>query len=375
MKLEKLQLSHFKNYQSLDLDLSEKSLLILVGDNGEGKTNLLEAVVVLALSKSFTGRALATMVDWDLREEETGLPELFRISGKLKALEMEHELEVLSGKTRKYPKTLKIDEIKTKAKDYVGKLRIVLFTPQDLNMIMLAPLLRRRYTDILISQIDSTYLEHLSQYQVILKQRNKLLTAVKEKRAQVDELEYWDFRLVEHGAYLLWKRREVFKALNENLSKYYKSLSQEDNDLQVVWKKEWHCEDLETFQVKFFDYLVEKRFRDIETETTCGGPHREDFSFMMHGRHLSDYGSRGECRSAVLALKLAEVKYFKKLSGDSPIVLFDDVFSELDVKRQQQLLTLFEVDQVIITSTHLDYELEGASVMKVEDGILTELKR
>jgi DNA replication and repair protein RecF len=374
MKLQSLKLSHFKNYAQLDLDLSDKSLLILVGDNGQGKTNLLESIVVLALSKSFTGRALATMVNWDFREDETGLPEIFRITAKLESTKTSQQLEVLSGRTRKYPKTLKVDDLKTKPKDYVGLLRIVLFTPQDLNMIMLAPQLRRRYTNILISQIDPKYLESLSQYQVILKQRNKLLTAVKEKRSQRDELEYWDFRLVEHGAYLLWKRREVFNALNASLSEYYQKLSHEENDLQLVWKKDWECEDLEAFQVKFFDYLQEKRFRDIEAESTCGGPHREDFSFQMHGRALSEYGSRGECRSAILAVKLAELDYITSLTGETPIVLFDDVFSELDVHRQKHLLSLFEAEQVIISTTHLDYELEGASVMKVENGTVTELK-
>lgn len=374
MKLSSLQLTNYKNYQELRLDLSKKNLLILVGDNGEGKTNILEAIVVLALSKSFTGHALKTMVNWDLHEEETGLPEIFQLKAEVKTKDATHRLEVMSGKNRKYPKTLKLDDLKTKPKDYVGKLRIVLFTPQDLNMIMLAPQLRRRYTDILISQVDPEYLEHLSQYQVILKQRNVLLTAVKEKRSQADELEYWDFRLVENGAYLLWKRREVFQALNESLPKHYEELSHEKNDLQLLWKKEWDCTDLESFQVTFFDYLKEKRFRDIEAESTCGGPHREDFVFEMHGRHLSDYGSRGECRSAVLALKLAELDYFTSLTGDSPIVLFDDVFSELDVHRQQHLLKLFKAEQVIITTTHLDYELEGASVMKVEDGKVTELK-
>jgi DNA replication and repair protein RecF len=374
MKLQTLHLKDFKNYSSLEIDLSEKSLLILVGDNGQGKTNILESIVVLALSKSFTGRALKTMVNWNLDEAETGLPEIFRITGTVETQKKKISLDVMSGKTRKYPKTLKVDDLKTKPKDYVGQLRIVLFTPQDLNMIMLAPQLRRRYVNILISQIDPDYLDRLSQYQVILKHRNKLLSSVKEGRAKNEELDYWDFRLVEHGAYLLWKRREVFQALNKKLSTYYKQLSKEENDLQLIWKKSWDYEDLESLQVVFLDYLSEKRSRDIEAESTCGGPHREDFFFQMHKMPLNEYGSRGECRSAVLALKLSELDYMTNLTGDAPIVLFDDVFSELDLHRQRQLLDLFKADQVIITTTHLDYELEGASVMKVDKGKVTELK-
>lgn len=373
MKLCQLHLTHFKNYASLELDLEQVNTLILVGDNGHGKTNLLESVVVLALSKSFSARPLKSMINWDLDEATTGLPELFRIHGEIESQGKRHQIEVMSGKTQKYPKTLKRDDIKVKASEYVGTFRVVVFTPQDLNMILLAPQLRRRYIDIFISQIDPQYLEHLSQYQVYLKQRNSLLSRIKERQASEQELDYWDEAITRHGAYVLWKRRKIFDQLNQTLSKHYLSLSQQENDLQVLWKKDWDCEELADTTRSFEGYLKEKRRRDIDAESTCGGPHREDFSFRMREMSLADFGSRGECRSAVLSLKLAECDVMKQDTGESPVVLFDDVFSELDVHRQQQLLQLFHEQQVIITTTHLDYEIEHATVMKVEQGKLTTL--
>lgn len=367
MHLTSLQLENFKNYRKLSVDLTDKSLLILVGKNGHGKTNFLEAIVILALSKSFHGVRLKEMVNWYIHEEDTGLPEVFRIAGHVESKEGKHDLEVICGKTRSYPKTLKIDDVKTKPKDYVGHLRVVLFTPRDLNMVMLSPQIRRRYVNILISQIDPEYLAHLSSYQGVIKQRNALLKRIKEGQAQAEELVFWDEQIVEHGGYLLWKRRQVFSELNDTMPQHYEAISQEEVALELQWTKQWEG-SLEEIRTSLGQYLEDKRSRDIEVESTCGGPHREDFAFMMNKRPLADFGSRGECRSAILALKLSELETIKKITGDSPVLLFDDVFSELDIDRQQNLLKLFQADQVFISTTHLDYELPEATVWSVVDG-------
>jgi len=368
MRITKVSLQNFKNYRHLEVDLSETQLLVLVGKNGQGKTNFLESLVILALSKSFQTHPLKEMVNWYLHEEETGLPEYFHLKAEIECQGKHHELEVICGKGRKYPKTLKVDGLKTKPKDYVGKLRIVLFTPQDLNMIMLAPSLRRRYVDILISQVDPDYLEHLSRFQTHLKQRNRLLTQIKERRAQANELGYWDDQLAEHGGYLLWKRRETFEQLNQKLSSYYEEMSQESVELSLDWKKSWDAESLGDFQTLYRNYLSDKQSRDIEAENTCGGPHREDFLFRMNDRDLAHFGSRGECRSAVLSLKKSELDFLRSSTDDLPLVLFDDVFSELDVDRQKNLLSMFESEQVFITTTHLDHVPDHATVWTVEDG-------
>lgn len=380
MKLLSLQLENFKNYHQLSFDFGDVNPVVLIGNNGQGKTNFLEAIVVLALSKSFQPLALKEMVNWHLSEEKTGLPEYFRIRGTIETGTGIQELEVFCGKTRKYPKTLKVNDLKVKPQDYIGQLRIVLFTPQDLNIIMLSPALRRRYVDLMLSQVDRDYLKRLSKYQVVVKHRNKLLGMIQEKKSSSDELDYWDDQLIEHGSYVLWKRRKVFEALNHSVAEHYKQISHEEVELQLVWKKEWGSggsengsADHERITKDFREYVFEKRTRDILVGSTCGGPHREDFFFQMNGRNLAEFGSRGECRSTILALKLAELEFIKETTGESPLLLFDDVLSELDPDRQQNLLELFDTDQVIITSTHLDGDLKEG-VWNVLNGKLEQVE-
>jgi len=374
MHLKSLELTNFKNYSDLKVDFNDHSPIILIGMNGMGKTNFLQAMVILALSKSFQALPLKEFVNWNSEAQLQGLPDFFRIKGTVVTDEKTKELEVVCGKTRKYPKTLKIDGLKMKPKQYIGNLRIVLFTPQDLNIIYLSPQLRRRYVNLLISQIDPDYLEHLSQYQVFIKHRNKLLQAIQEQKTGADQLDYWDEKLAEHGSYLLWKRREVFNQLNEELSQHYESISSEQVKLEINWSKDWPAAGLDEFRENFQGYLLEKRPVDISIGNSCFGPHREDFSFSMNDRDLADSGSRGECRSAILALKLTELSFIKKITNDSPVVLFDDVFSELDESRQKNLLNLFEADQVFITSTHLDFQPENGVLWEVSDGNILSSK-
>ena len=239
-------------------------------------------------------------------------------------------------------------------------------------MILLAPQLRRRYMDIFISQTDSVYLHHLSQFQTVLKQRNSLLSAIQENRSRSEELAFWDEQMGNHGGYVLWKRRQVVEYMNHKLSSHYESIGREAVHFQLLWKSSWNVEATpEATQQHFFDYLQNKRQRDIAAETTCGGPHRDDFSFQMNGRDLAEFGSRGECRTAVLALKLTEMEYIKELTGDPPVLLFDDVFSELDINRQQQFLEQCDAEQVIISTTHVEYPLPDATIWKVQNGTIT----
>ncbi|MDP2691070.1 MAG: DNA replication and repair protein RecF [bacterium] len=372
MRLKSIQISHFRNITRQELQFAAFSPIVLVGDNGEGKTNFLQALVVLALSKSFQGIPLREMVNWAVAEDSSGLPPFFSIRGVLATRDGDQELEVICGQSRKFPRTLKLNGLKMQPQDYIGHFRIVLFTPQDLNLLFLAPRLRRRYTDFFLSQIDREYLDQLLHYQAVLKHRNKLLDAVLADPGKLDQLEYWDDKLALHGGYLLWRRRGLFDVLNRRLSSFYSDISGESSVLRLQWKKSWDGNTSEQISISFRQYLREKQSRDIEARMTCGGPHREDFQFFMNDRSLSESGSRGECRTAILSLKLAELEYMKSLTGDSPVVLFDDVFSELDEHRQKNLLSRFDADQVFITSTHLDFELEKGVFWRVESGsILT----
>jgi DNA replication and repair protein RecF len=330
-------------------------------------------MVLLSLSKSYYSSPLSAFVHWDLKEEESGLPEYFRINGQVQSNQGKlTDLEVGCGRSKKYPKTIKVDGVKVKPHEYIGHLKTVLFTPQDLNMVFLSPMIRRRYVNVLLSQVDPQYLRHLSQYQLVLKHRNKLLEQLREATSRVSELDYWDEQLVLHGSYLLWKRKLLFESFQQKLSTHYEQISSESLEFSLVWKKNWHGSDLPEVQESFGEYIREKRKRDIDASLTCGGPHREDYIFQMKGKNLAEFGSRGECRSAVLSLKLAEAEYIREICGDSPVVLFDDVFSELDVDRQKNLLRLFPVEQVIITTTHLEFTREDAIVWSVQEGMISE---
>ncbi|MDP3975388.1 MAG: DNA replication/repair protein RecF [bacterium] len=363
MRLKHLELEHFKNYNTLSFDFGEEPLTILTGNNGQGKTNFLEAIVLLALSKSFSGLPIRDMVSWPSSLTASGPGgdggEYFRITGLVETKDGEQELQVFCGRAAQYPKTLKINGVKTKPSDYVGHLKIVLFTPRDINLLELSPQFRRRYLNLMICQIDRQYLKHLSHYQVYLKHRNKLLGQIGEGKAKQAELDHWDEKLAEHGQYLLEKRREVFDQLNQQLGQCYEKISGEQVELSLRWAKEW--------SESLLEYLRHKRQRDLEAGTTCGGPHREDFSFQMNGRNLTEFGSRGEFRSSILALKLSELELIRQVSGESPVILFDDVLSELDSDRQKNLLALFKSDQVIITATHTEKGMPGARY-RVESG-------
>jgi len=373
MRLRTLELENFKNYAKLSVDLSGIDQLILVGNNAQGKTNFLEAIMVLALSRPHQSLALKDMVNWFVHERETGLPEFLRIKGNVQSANVNNDLEVVCERKLRARKSLKVDGVVLKPHDYVGHLRAVMFTPQDLNMVMLSPQLRRRAINILISQIDREYLRSLSQYQLVLKQRNRLLEHLRDGQGDTTQLDYWDDVVADHGALLLWKRREIFHQLNASLAKHYESISSTAVNFQLSWKRHWQGVDFREMRAVFSDYLRSKRARDIETGKTCGGPHRDDFVFLMNDRDLALSGSRGECRSAVLALKLAECSLIKSITGESPVLLFDDVFSELDPTRQRNLLQLFDVDQVIITTTHLDFSPEKAVVWRVEGGEIASL--
>src|SRR5690606_23228196 len=181
MRLLSLQIEHFKNYRQLTVDLTGKGVVLLVGKNGQGKTNFLESIVLLALSKGTSSTRLPDLVNWNLREQESGLPEYFRLQCEVQSADDTVTLlEVGCGRTKKFPRVLKVNEVKVGPHEYIGHLKLVLFTPLDLNMVFLSPQLRRRYINIFMSQIHPQYRLHLSHYQVIVKHRNKLLESTRD---------------------------------------------------------------------------------------------------------------------------------------------------------------------------------------------------
>ncbi len=350
MQIQKIKLEHFRNYTNFELEFKKKVLLIK-GKNAQGKTNLIEALFALSIGKSFRLKNLSEAIEWE--------QDYMRING---ILSDKTDLELFYSTYPRKQKVSKINKVKKKLNDFVGNFLSVLFTPEDIDLISAAPGLRRRFLDILLSQVSHNYLVNLLTYQKILKQRNKLLKAVLEKKSQENELDFWDMKLAEHGTEVIKERRLFFKTIEEFLKKQYQNISGKKDRLELSYLAK--IKNLEKYSAK----LISHRKRDILMTETSLGPHRDDFEFILNDKPINSFGSRGEYRSSILALKLSEVNFIESQTGKKPILLLDDVFSELDSERQKYLLEAIQNQQTVITTTDdnvLNSNTENVQVLEV----------
>lgn len=343
--LKSLFLNTFRNYDKFALDFSKTT--ILIGPNGIGKTNIIEAIYLLS-----TGRSWRTNHDNEVVNWETGVS---RIIGEI-ANEEKIKLEMIIQRTpsTEYPQTklVKINDVRKKLTDILGRLPQVLFSPEEIHLIDGAPSLRRRFLDILLCQIDKKYTLALLDLAKIIRGRNKLLYFIKIGRSKEDELAFWDEKLVALGSFIIKKRQKVIEFLNQNLSEIYQNIAGTKENLRLKYRATVDPEN-------FAEMLVAGREREIENTATLFGPHRDDIVFLLDGKDITTFGSRGEFRSTVLALKMAELEYLTKEKGEKPLLLLDDIFSELDKNRRLHLAKIVEGQQTIITTTDLDHIEKG----------------
>ncbi len=346
MHLATLELRAFRNYDALTIAFSP-GLNVLYGDNAQGKTNLLEAIHFLA-----TGRSHRTSRDLDMVKE--GEEELLaRASVVRRTGTIDLELR-LGAATRKQ---LKINGIaEKKIAKLVGSLAVVLFSPDDLQLLKGPPAGRRRFLDLELSQISQTYLHHLMAYNRLLQQRNSLL-----KQPALDQglLAVYDQQLVETGAQLVVRRAEAVRRLSPIASRYHRMLSEGREDLVLEYQSQGLGEDgaadLESVRRRLERELARVRGEELRRQVTLVGPHRDDVGFWIAGRDARLYASQGQQRTAVLALKLAELDFMTAEIGEAPLLLLDDVASELDPHRRHYLLSAVrEGVQSFITCTDLE---------------------
>ena len=362
MRIQKISLENFRNYEKIDLEFDDSSNInLFLGDNAQGKTNFLEAITVLSLAKSFRTSDHKSLIGWE--------KEYSRIKGTaLKSqneITMEFFVGTLTGQ-RLLKKSLKKNEIPVPVKDFIGEINIVLFHPEDLNMLYLSPSLRRKYLNTLLSQIDPEYFECLVNYNRILKQRNKLLALIGDGKAKSNELSSWDQSLAENGLYIYKKRVEFVKFLNGKLSENYKKISDSQNNIKVKYQASI---DMDEPSVENYLILLDlARDADLRYRQTEKGIHRDDLLFYFDNHHISEFASRGEMRTLLIALKLAEIEFIESVSGEKPVLLLDDVFSELDKSRQNYLLNAISGFQSFVTATHLDFSLDGAKIFNINKG-------
>lgn len=355
MIIKSIELADYRNYDSLKLQF-DKGTNILYGDNAQGKTNILEAIFVAATTKSHKGSKDREIIHFD--REEAHIRTYLEKGG----VETRVDMHLRSSKS----KGIAVDGQKLKkAADLLGLCNVVFFSPEDLGIIKNGPSERRRFVDMELCQLDSFYLYNLNHYNKIVNQRNKLLKDMYLNPDLKETLSIWDMQLVSFGSKIIERRRLFVEQLNEIIYGIHKKLSGDREELKIIYEPDVEAEEFE----KKLKYSQD---RDMRSKTTSVGPHRDDFSFVAGNIDIRKFGSQGQQRTAALSLKLSEIELVKKITKDTPILLLDDVLSELDSNRQNYLLNSIGDIQTIITCTGLEEfvnnRFEINRVFKVSEG-------
>ena len=358
MIIKRLELADYRNYEFLDLQF-DKGTNILYGDNAQGKTNILEAIYVAATTKSHKGSKDKEIINFD--KEEAHIRTYLEKEGVETRVDM--HLRKLGSKG------IAIDGQKIKkAADLLGLCNVVFFSPEDLSIIKNGPAERRRFVDMELCQLDNFYLYNLNHYNKIVNQRNKLLKDMYMNPQLKDTLAIWDSQLVSFGSKIIERRKIFAEQLNEIIYEIHKKLSGGKEEILVSYDPDTSIEEFE-------DKLRINQDRDIKLKMTSVGPHRDDFAFLNGNIDIRRYGSQGQQRTAALSLKLSEIELVKKISKENPILLLDDVLSELDSNRQNYLLNSIGEIQTIITCTGLEEfvnnRFEINKIYKVTNGVVT----
>lgn len=337
MIIKSLELADFRNYRELNISFDEGTN-ILYGNNAQGKTNILEAIYLSATTKSHKGSKDKEIINFDKEEAH--------IRTYLEKEDVEYRVDMHLRKSKS--KGIAIDRQKIKkAADLLGLLNIVFFSPEDLSIIKNGPAERRRFADMELCQLDHFYLYNLNHYNRIINQRNKLLKDMYFNPQLKETLNIWDSQLISFGSKII-ERRELFTAqLCEIIKEIHNKLSGGKEELMIRYEPDVTIEEFEA-------RMKGSQERDIHSKTTSTGPHRDDFTFIVNGIDIRKYGSQGQQRTAALSLKLSEIELVKKMTKDTPVLLLDDVLSELDSSRQNYLLNSIGDIQTIITCTGLD---------------------
>lgn len=337
MYIKSIDLEDYRNYDHIHIDL-EKGVNIFYGENAVGKTNILESIYLCSTTKSHRGSKDKEIIKFD--KDETHIRLLFDKN------EIEYQIDMHLRKDK--PKGIAVNGVKLKkAAELLGIMNIILFSPEDLSIIKNGPADRRKFVDTELCQLDKVYLYNLSNYNKIINQRNNLLKDIAFHPELRDTLDIWDSQLVSLGKKIIDRRKRFIDELNEIIFEIHKSLTGEKENLVIKYSPNVDIDDFE-------NKLLSNREKDIKYKLTSVGPHRDDFDFYINENDAKKYGSQGQQRTVALSLKLSEIKLIKNITGNTPILLLDDVLSELDSNRQNYLLNSIGDIQTIITCTGLD---------------------
>ncbi|MEJ8555362.1 DNA replication/repair protein RecF [Tepidibacter sp. Z1-5] len=363
MYLKSIKLINYRNYDQLYLDF-DKRINLLLGKNGQGKTNILEAIYLMSIGKSFRTNKDKELIRFN--SENT------YIGGIFSKRNDDNIIELVIGNNIK--KGVKVNKVSIdKIMQLLGNLNVVIFSPEDLKLVKDGPKERRKFIDREISQIIPLYYNYISNYNKILIQRNKLL-----KSNYLDEslLDIYDEKLSENARYIYLYRRDFIKKIELLSKKIHKNLTSDLEELKIEYVNQIQVsgdDDLETLKNKFLKKIRSSRNLDKQYRTTKIGPHRDDISIFINSLDVRLYGSQGQQRTASISLKLSEIELIKEETSEYPILLLDDIFSELDQRRQRLLIEEFEDIQIFITSAEENHKLifedkKDVNIIYIEKG-------
>lgn len=357
MWVSRAELTHFRNYEKLVLDL-ENTVYFIVGPNGQGKTNILEAIAYASLSKSFRNNEVRDIIERSA--------DFLRLNFSVQKENEELNLEEFVGgtQTAALERAFWKNKVSVSLDDYLATLKVVVFSPENVNLLLLGPDTRRKYLNFLQLQNFPKKWRLISDYGKVLAQRNALLWQVRKGYAETKELHYWNEKLVTEGKKIIETREEIVRRLNEHFGKFFEEISGSTEKAEVVYKANVSVDD-------FAEELSRREQGDIEKGITQVGPHRDNLEIRVGGLDILTFGSRGELRTALLALKFAECKMLPE--NEKPVLLLDDVFSELDARRREKVLELSRPYQTFITTCELadlPEKRENTKIVFVKNGNL-----
>lgn len=364
MHVESIKLINFRNYINLDIKLN-KNLNIFLGPNAQGKTNLLESIHISSSGRSYRTSRDRELINMDKSVGYIGL--------KVIKDNFEKYIEVKFEENKN--KRVRINRVETdKLSDLVGQVNVVIFSPEDLKLVKGGPSERRTFLDEEISQIRPRYRHNLNKYKQILFQRNNLLKSIKYNNKDSKMIDVWDAQLIDTGVEIILSRIDFIEKLSVISKNIHSKLTTDNEELSVIYAPSFKIESKDKDQIKetFKKNLNDELVKDIEKGTTSLGPHKDELEILINNMSSRIYGSQGQQRTSALSLKLAEVDLIKDEIGEYPILLLDDVLSELDVDRRKSLVKTFKDVQTIITSTD-DVEIDDIdeshkSVFLINDG-------
>ena len=367
MKLKALRLNQFRNYGELELS-TEHRVNLFIGPNAQGKTNLLEAIHALALTKSHRTNRDREMIRWN--------SDAAVICGELDRKHGECRLELFITHQGKKARLNGLEQ--RKLSSFIGVLNVVMFAPEDLEIVKGSPRVRRRFLDMELSQIAPAYVHLLTQYHQVLMQRNRMLkqAGVSLSGSENALMDVWNEQLARYGTKIMQRRQNFIKKLEIWAERIHSGITGGAERLGVAYRPSFETADFDDEATVFEQFMIKlSQVKDMEFRrgTSLVGPHRDDLVFFINGKEAQIFGSQGQQRTAALSLKLAEIELITEETGDAPVLLLDDVLSELDRERQTQLIETFQSKvQTFITATGVETvsleRLEDARLFRVTEG-------